>query len=246
MTRYKYRSEESMTVRFSRGLSELADLSTLNDRFAKILLEEGFNRWAYVSFCSKGTPYIASNYPKLWVARYEEQRYLSIDLIIAESTSATTPYLWKDVVGRIDNRRQWEFFSEAKEFNLASGIGIPTWGSHGRPGLVSLPAGEMGDGDFEQYVKTTGIDILAMTNLFHVYAQRFLQAEAQDQCDSIKLTRRERQCLDLLILGNSNSQIAEDLGISSRVVSFHVENIKEKYQVGTRLQLLARVLQASR
>jgi two-component system, LuxR family, response regulator FixJ len=45
-----------------------------------------------------------------------------------------------------------------------------------------------------------------------------------------KLTARERDVLDLLLLGKLNKEIAEELGVSQRTVEVHRSRIREKMQ----------------
>lgn len=58
------------------------------------------------------------------------------------------------------------------------------------------------------------------------------------------LTRRERQVMDLLILGKSNKVIAYELGISSKTVDFHRTNILDKAQVASVVELVRLAHQA--
>lgn len=46
-----------------------------------------------------------------------------------------------------------------------------------------------------------------------------------------RLTGREREVVDQLLLGNTNKQIAESLGISQRTVEIHRARIREKLDV---------------
>jgi DNA-binding CsgD family transcriptional regulator len=92
--------------------------------------------------------------------------------------------------------------------------------------------------EFERLYHHTRIDLLAASNLLHSHVAR-LRSQHFPQ---VKLTPRERDCLDLLRRGFSNAQLARQLGITPRGVQFHVDNIKAKHGVRTRLQLLARFL----
>ena len=47
----------------------------------------------------------------------------------------------------------------------------------------------------------------------------------------IKLTPRERQVCDLLVLGKTNKEVARDLGLSWRTVDSHRHRVFVKYQV---------------
>ncbi len=57
--------------------------------------------------------------------------------------------------------------------------------------------------------------------------------------NSIQLTRREREVVDLISDGLSNKEIAESLHISTFTVKSHVHNILEKLALSTRLQIAA-------
>jgi DNA-binding CsgD family transcriptional regulator len=58
------------------------------------------------------------------------------------------------------------------------------------------------------------------------------------------LTPRERQVLGLLSEGWTNERIAERLGISRNTVRTHVQNIRAKLDVGTRLEAAALLLRS--
>jgi ATP/maltotriose-dependent transcriptional regulator MalT len=55
-----------------------------------------------------------------------------------------------------------------------------------------------------------------------------------------RLTRRERQVLDLVAMGHSNAVIAHRLAISAETVRKHLENIYLKLDVNSRTEALAR------
>lgn len=58
------------------------------------------------------------------------------------------------------------------------------------------------------------------------------------------LSERERDVVAQVLLGKSNKQIAQALGISARTVEFHLRNIFGKYQVGSRIELILRLSEA--
>lgn len=61
--------------------------------------------------------------------------------------------------------------------------------------------------------------------------------------DQIPFSRREKQVIDLLILGKSNKQIALALGISVRAVEFHLSNIYAKLGVSSRTEAALKLSQ---
>ena len=62
--------------------------------------------------------------------------------------------------------------------------------------------------------------------------------------ESIRLTKRERQVIELISDGNTNKDIAQILHLSTYTVKSHVHNILEKLALHTRLQI-AKYVQVS-
>jgi DNA-binding NarL/FixJ family response regulator len=58
------------------------------------------------------------------------------------------------------------------------------------------------------------------------------------------LTDREREILDLIARGDSNSDIAQTLHISPKTVSNHISNIFNKLHVADRAQAIVRAREA--
>src|SRR5215204_4136483 len=56
-----------------------------------------------------------------------------------------------------------------------------------------------------------------------------------------KLSRRELEVINLLLLGKSNKLIAFALGISDRTVEFHLKNVYAKFQVSSRMELVLKL-----
>jgi len=62
---------------------------------------------------------------------------------------------------------------------------------------------------------------------------------------SMSLSRREKEVVDQLLLGKSNKQIALGLGISERTVEFHLNNVYSKMQVGSRTELILKLVEST-
>ena len=54
--------------------------------------------------------------------------------------------------------------------------------------------------------------------------------------DTVCLTDREMECLQWIAAGKSDWQIGKILNISQKTVNYHVENVKRKFGVATRIQ----------
>ncbi|MEO7964765.1 MAG: response regulator transcription factor, partial [Gemmatimonadaceae bacterium] len=106
----------------------------------------------------------------------------------------------------------------------------------------------MKDTSFEDFFTTIrtvagGEQVLppALTNsLFLQIARRATTGASKARAlDSVRLTNRERQVIDLLGEGLSNKEIAQRLHIAVHTVKSHVHNVLEKLALHSRLEVAA-------
>lgn len=71
-------------------------------------------------------------------------------------------------------------------------------------------------------------------------AQRQKSADIKRRVDH--LTQREREVMDLIILGKLNKQIADELGISIKTVEVHRARVMEKMAAGSLAELVQQVM----
>jgi DNA-binding NarL/FixJ family response regulator len=75
-------------------------------------------------------------------------------------------------------------------------------------------------------------------SLFSHIVEHAVQAGKMDQLiESVRMTKREQEVVDLIALGRSNKEIAIELNIAVHTVKSHVHNILEKLALHTRLEL---------
>jgi len=63
--------------------------------------------------------------------------------------------------------------------------------------------------------------------------------DTHDVVDDVRMTRREREVIELIGEGLSNKEIAQRLNIAAHTVKSHVRNVMEKLALHTRLQIAA-------
>jgi DNA-binding NarL/FixJ family response regulator len=63
------------------------------------------------------------------------------------------------------------------------------------------------------------------------------EAKPSEIIESVQMTKRERQVIELISDGCSNKEIAQQLHLSTYTVKSHVHNILEKLALNTRLQI---------
>jgi DNA-binding NarL/FixJ family response regulator len=103
------------------------------------------------------------------------------------------------------------------------------------------------DATFEEFVETIravakGEKVLPprMTeSLFSQIAKEAAELEPGQVLADVRMTRREREVIDLIGEGLSNKEIAQRLNIATHTVKSHVRNVMEKLALHTRLQIAA-------
>jgi len=77
-------------------------------------------------------------------------------------------------------------------------------------------------------------------SLFSQIASAAVAAQGRPQVlDDVRMTKREREVIELIGEGLSNKEIAQRLNIAAHTVKSHVRNVMEKLTLHTRLQIAA-------
>jgi DNA-binding NarL/FixJ family response regulator len=105
----------------------------------------------------------------------------------------------------------------------------------------------MKDASLEDLVSTIravagGAQVLpaAMTgSLFSQIAREAVERGKPEVLESVRMTKREREVINLIAEGLGNKEIATRLHIATHTVKSHVRNIMEKLMLHTRLQIAA-------
>jgi DNA-binding CsgD family transcriptional regulator len=67
-------------------------------------------------------------------------------------------------------------------------------------------------------------------------------SQSRQSDDAIDLSKREQEIFRWIATGKSDWEISRILGISAKTANYHVENVKRKCAVGTRIQALVVVV----
>ena len=103
------------------------------------------------------------------------------------------------------------------------------------------------DATFEEFVATiravaAGQKVLPprlTESLFSQIAQEVDGRGREHVLEDVRMTRREREVIELIGEGLSNKEIAQRLNIATHTVKSHVRNVMEKLALHTRLQIAA-------
>jgi DNA-binding CsgD family transcriptional regulator len=182
------------------------------------------------------TPRFLTTYPAEWTEIYFQRNYLDIDPVIDKARTALFPYDWSCLVDRRESARI--FFNEAQSFGVGRhGLTIPVRAPNGERSLLSVtsdvPAREW------RRLRDTCRDPLFLF-AFNLH-DRFVSLSGLRASNSPRpLSRRERQCLELLCKGLMFKQIAAHLMISESAVRLYIRSAKRKLSARTLSQATAR------
>lgn len=103
------------------------------------------------------------------------------------------------------------------------------------------------DATFEEFVTTIravagGTKVLPARMTESLFEQILREAAVKEPArvvEEVRMTRREREVVDLIGAGLSNKELAQRLNIATHTVKSHVRNVMEKLTLHTRLQIAA-------
>jgi DNA-binding CsgD family transcriptional regulator len=216
------------------------DLAT---RFGKTIRALGFR---YFACCSHVDPLrpppravVIHSYPMSWVQSYSERQLFQIDPIFLHADQRLLPFFWDSSAFRARLTPQQEaMLAEASEFGIAHGYTIPihlpgSWLAYRGSCSVVPDAVVL---DMPSYY---AVQIIA----YYMYEVASRNADAMEaRATSTELSKRERQCLELVAQGKSDWVIGKLLGISERTVHNHIERAKRRLGVTTRVQAIVLAL----
>jgi DNA-binding NarL/FixJ family response regulator len=93
--------------------------------------------------------------------------------------------------------------------------------------------------DVFEYVKGSQVLPSNLTgSLFSQIVEHAINASKPSALlDSVRMTKREKQVIELISEGHTNKEIAQELHLSTHTVKSHVHNILEKLALNTRVQI---------
>lgn len=218
-------------------LLDCASADELRSETNRHVQKLGFDNWIYSnSVSTQRGPYQLDHYPAAWMAHYASHGYFDIDPVVGHCRARTTPCLWASGVPASKNSYTTEFFREAADYGLRSGVGIPIHGPGGQWGMVSVAS----RGLIETSTSLRDFAQLHLLATFmHEAGHRFVTASTQEQ---VNLTTREADALRWAAEGKTSWEIGQLLGIGERTVIFHLGNAAKKLGVLGRRQAVARAI----
>jgi LuxR family transcriptional regulator, activator of conjugal transfer of Ti plasmids len=129
---------------FERLIEQVAlahDEATVKATLAKLSRQAGFGAYAYLNLHAE-TQTAISNYDLEWQQRYLEKSYALIDPVVRNARDHWEAFAWSNDPSQKMTKDRRNFYGEAGEFGIRSGITIPIKTGFGRMAMLTLAAEE--------------------------------------------------------------------------------------------------------
>lgn len=218
---------------FALSLQGITSTDALWDHALAFFHARGIARVSYhVYGMDDGAPatvsVISDGFPTDWVCHYLQQKLYRIDPIPELALRMNRPFLWSEV-GRLAALRgsEKEFLSQLDAAELGDGLALQVFGPGLRNGYVGLGfAPGQGALPPEQVV-----ELQCAAQLAH---QTYCALTQGRVARSYDLSPREREILEWIARGKSNSVIAQILDVSPHTIDTLVRRLFDKLGVTDR------------
>jgi LuxR family transcriptional regulator, quorum-sensing system regulator LasR len=182
--------------------------------------------------------FIQTNYPSKWRERYEAERLAYVDPIVSHCLQSTLPLVWQPEMFRSPAQRA--LYDHACSLGIRAGVTFPIHGPNGEFGLLSFAADANPDAAYVRGVTGMLADLALVRDYAFASAVRFCPPITQEAAP--RLTPRELEVLNWVMVGKSSWEISKITGCSEATVNFHMGNIRQKFNVNTRQQAVVRAI----
>jgi LuxR family transcriptional regulator, activator of conjugal transfer of Ti plasmids len=180
-----------------------------------------------------GLPTLLTSFPKRWVDRYRGEQYQDVDPVLRRARRMGPAFTWdaRDGVegGSMGERR---FFADALAFDIRAGVTVPIAAGYGRFAAFTLAADDRISA-LERLAESSRNLLQMMGFTYHAHVKARMTDPLEPAEDSGLLTIRERQCLGWASAGKTMQEMATILGVTPRVVKFHLDNGRKKLGAST-------------
>ena len=225
------------------GLLQSTDESEWSSALFRIARNCGFEQTVYGMVPDKRLPlenaFLHSNYAPHWRQIYDSEKLHYVDPTVAHCLKSTLPLIWEPSIFKSAAERQ--FYEEACGYGLRSGITYPIHGPEGEFGVISFVRDLNSGKEFMRDLRQTLPDLALIRDFVFESSLKFIPARASAQRE-VRLTNRELECLQWAMAGKSSWEISRILNRSEATINFHIANIKQKFEVGSRQQAIIKAI----
>lgn len=181
-------------------------------------------------------PFFCTTYPSEWTDTYLRKNYFEIDPVIAISRTGFLPVDW--YVLRGSSEKSKAFMRDARAFGVGRhGLTVPVRGANGERSLFSVTS-DIHRLNWRRLRDSSICELQILSHYLHDKAVLVSGLRAGREHDV--LSRRERECLQLIARGELPKRIAATLQISEGTVRLYLRLARRKLGAATLYQAIAR------
>jgi LuxR family transcriptional activator of conjugal transfer of Ti plasmids len=211
----------------------LTDKTKARDVLQKLVREADFNTFSYVSMQANAHT-IISNYQEAWLQRHSDMCYMKIDPVIRGARHRVEAFTWSSTEGHRGSRIERQFFDEAAEFGIRSGISIPVRTGFGQAAILTMAS------ENNEYARSRVFNpTIAASAVGQISSRLNLIPIAPQPHLPVRLKPAELTCLRWSAEGKSAKAIAIIEGTTYSNVIFFMRCAKEALGATTITQAVA-------
>jgi DNA-binding CsgD family transcriptional regulator len=228
---------------FEHAIGETDTIRSVDDlqNFVKSLLDPyGLEHATYhavkIPGRERSNPVLALTYKTDWIKHYISEDYFQIDPVVIRARESVLPVDWEYLDKSPPRVRK--LFCEARQAGVGiRGLSLPVRGPAGDVALFSITS-NASEKDWVALKQVYMRDFQMIANFTHARVMEILGVGTD--VDEIKLSPRERECLQWAAMGKTTDEIGGILTISERTVRFFLDGAKHKLGCVTKTQAVAR------
>lgn len=187
-----------------------------------------------------GNVFLRSNYPQDWRDNYERRNLRNVDPTVAYCFRSYSPLVW--MPQSFQTPDQQAMYEEASAFGLRGGVTLPIHGPRGEVGMLTCVSDRAPDLAFVKDLQHNLGGLTLLRDMAFESMSKFISADPVEDLDKPVLTARELDCLQWMAAGKTAWEIGRILGISEAGVNFHIANMRGKFGVSKRNDVVLRAI----
>ncbi len=233
---------EEQIYGFIEEINYSDDFEDLNARFGNMINEFGFGQWGCIQI-SSAKKQIKSplrrafgNIPEDWFNHYRDSNFIFDDYAAKMVMDLQKPFWWSEIIDTFPlEDKHIRIFEEAKSFGHDNGFAVPLKFADGSIWSCLLTS----DQDTENHEIKDALNLAAQ---FFARRGMYLKSKAEIVKKDFRLTKRQRQIVELLRHGNTQAECAFLLQISHSTVFNQTNEAKERMNCKTIAELVAEAM----
>lgn len=187
-----------------------------------------------------GNVFMLTSYDSAWREFYDKQKLIAVDPTVEYCFKTNTPLVW--MPQSFKTSAQQSLYEEASSFGLRVGVTLPIHGLNGEVGMLTCVRDQAPGNAFLKDLGAKLGELSLLRDVAYESLSKFMITEQKDDEPPPVLTARELDCLQWMAAGKTAWEVGRILGISEAGVNFHFSNLRTKFGVTKRNDVVVKAI----